>query len=252
MNRLAQLGLDVGCRIWLMPLDSRAASDESVLDSCERERARRLLGESRRARFVASRVALRTLLGQLLELPPAQVPLHVAANGKPHLSGSQRVMFSLSHSAPWAAIAVTQTAPIGVDLELGTERTDVKAIARRRFARAEAEAISALAPEPARASFGRCWTAKEAVVKALGLSLGANLRSVVVEADPGRALRLVAAPGELSASSWSLHELCVAGSRCHLTVAVAGPDVPVVAVDSLPELLARASAGPAGALVPAS
>jgi 4'-phosphopantetheinyl transferase len=231
MDRAQELGLDSGCRIWVARLDGAVASCDWALDAAERDRARRLHSPSR---FVASRAALRTLLGDLLGLHPSDVPLRTGPNGKPELA--EGPMFSLAHSGPWAAIAVTRTALVGIDLEAMPAHRDVTRLARRRFPEAEAEVIARLAPEPARASFVRCWTAKEAVVKALGLTLADGLRSAVVEPDPERPLRLIAAPGGPAANRWSLHELGLAGSRCHVCVAIAAPEVPLLAVESLPAL----------------
>jgi len=67
--------------------------------------------------------------------------------------------------------AVTQQHRVGADLEFLRETSDILDLARRFFQPAEFAAIAQLAETEQQQAFFRLWTAKEAVLKALGCGL---------------------------------------------------------------------------------
>jgi 4'-phosphopantetheinyl transferase len=94
--------------------------------------------------------------------------------GRPWAEG---VSFNVSHSGSLGLIAIAEGAHrIGVDVEQVRPGPDVRALAGRFFHPEEAAAVG-----DDRAAFFRCWTRKEAVVKALGLGLAHPLKSFVVD-----------------------------------------------------------------------
>ena len=114
---------------------------------------------------------LRAVLSLYLEHEPV---LERGPLGKPRVRG-QGPEFSFSRSGDLALVAVTPDRPVGVDVEWMRPARPVARIARRMFADDELSALEAL-PAPARAAaFHRCWTGKEAYVKALGTGLGHGL-----------------------------------------------------------------------------
>ena len=118
------------------------------------------------------RAAVRAELLRLLGV----TELDVDERGRPWLEG---VSFSVSHSGSLGLIAIAEgDRRIGVDVEQVRHDTDVRALAARFFHPEEAEAIG-----DRRDAFFRCWTRKEAVVKALGLGLAHPLGSFVVDFD---------------------------------------------------------------------
>jgi 4'-phosphopantetheinyl transferase len=95
------------------------------------------------------------------------------------------VRFSLSHAGERALLAVTSGRHVGIDIE--QERPlDALELARRFFSAKEITALQALAPAERASAFFRCWTRKEAFVKALGTGLRFPLDSfeVSVHDDP--------------------------------------------------------------------
>lgn len=166
---------------WLLPV---AGAPECVafLDDEERERADRFRDHAARRRFVVSHGALRLILGRLTRTPPESLRFALrcghcggADHGKPHLPGSE-LDFSISHSGALAAIAVARGRRVGVDVERVRRRTDVLGIAGSAFSPAERLEIEALpSDEERRAAFFRCWTRKEAYLKARGVGLAAGL-----------------------------------------------------------------------------
>jgi 4'-phosphopantetheinyl transferase len=191
--------------VWLVPV-ARAPNALALLDDEERERAGRFRVDAARTRFVASHAALRLVLGGVTGRAPASLRFarrcgHCGdtGHGKPHLSGDSDVDFSLSHSAGLALIAVARGLRVGADVERVRERTDVPAVTRHAFSPADRVEIDSLATDrERRAAFFRCWTRKEAYLKALGVGLAGGLDST---ADPARwqIRTLCAPPGYMAA-----------------------------------------------------
>src|SRR5262249_38196538 len=130
--------------------------------------------------------------------------------GKPALAGQGRagLRFNVAHSEGWALIAVTRGREVGVDLERLRAEVATPEIAARFFSPRECEALQAL-PGPLRAeAFFRCWTRKEAYLKATGAGLSVALDRFAVTLDPGAPAALVEHrddPDEVK--RWSLREL---------------------------------------------
>jgi 4'-phosphopantetheinyl transferase len=175
-----------GAHVWAVTLElnvSEVRSLEARLPSDERLRAGRFLLEEPRRNFVASRVALRTILGRYLDMPPAEVVIEYDSNGKPRLAdvaATTRLKFNLAHSGDLALVAVIQGCDIGVDVEVLRPVEHRQPIAARYFHPAEAQAISAADPADQSETFLRCWTRKEAILKATGSGLGHSLDSFAV------------------------------------------------------------------------
>jgi 4'-phosphopantetheinyl transferase len=222
-----------GARLWVVQLD-QIAGDPALLDRAERERLAGL-GRGRAARrYAAGRTALRIVLGAALAQDPARVPLELGPHGKPLLAGEHPLAFGLAHTGDTAVIAVARSGPLGVDVESMRPTVSPVRLANRFFDEREAATISKLAPHLAPAAFLRCWTAKEAVLKAIGTGLAEPLRGVVVNPDPREQLRLLALPNGRRAADWTLHELALARGRLALTLAIASPEARIAGVEAMP------------------
>jgi 4'-phosphopantetheinyl transferase len=148
------------------------------LSADELERAGRFRVEHARRAFVACRSALRRVLGERLGVAPAALTFTLSAHGRPSVAGG-RVSFNVSHSGEVGLIAVADgERRIGVDVEQVRTTTDIEALAERFFHPEEAAAIAGR-----RDAFFRCWTKKEAVVKAIGQGLSHPLETFVVDVD---------------------------------------------------------------------
>jgi 4'-phosphopantetheinyl transferase len=157
----------------------------SLLSPDERERAGRYYFERDRHAFVFARGQMRVLIGRYCGVQAREVRLAAGEAGKPWLAADQAlarvISFNFTHSAGRALMAISAKGELGVDLESHDRRTDVLALADRYFFASELAAIRAAPPEEQRAMFFRFWTAKEAVLKAQGIGLGAPLDSFSVE-----------------------------------------------------------------------
>lgn len=136
----------------------------------ERDRADRFRNSRDRARYVVTRRALRTLLGEHTERPADHVPITLTLGGKPVLAAPHDgVHFNVSHAGDWAMIAIANY-PVGIDIEQ-RRPVDTKALAQSIFSTLECDVIH-MAADPT-AAFFDLWVAKEAWVKATGQGVSA-------------------------------------------------------------------------------
>ena len=133
-----------------------------------------------RVRFAATRSTLRRLLGQALGLEPRRVPLEAAAAGKLSVPAALGLEFNVSHSGAEGLIALGRGGSVGVDVERMRDDVDHRGLSARVFAPAELAEFAGLDEAAARHRFYRGWVYKEAVLKALGLGIGADTRSFAV------------------------------------------------------------------------
>lgn len=183
------------------------------LSDDERARASRFYFERDRVRFIACRGRLRLMLAEYLGKTPDQIVLTYGPHGKPALAGNPApLFFNVSHSHDLALFAFRRRGELGVDVERLRPIEEAEAIARRYFTPREWATLRDL-PSPARiAAFFRCWTRKEALLKAIGVGLSFSLGEVEVTLrgeDPARLLSLPARAGA-PASAWRLDHLAPA------------------------------------------
>jgi 4'-phosphopantetheinyl transferase len=183
-----------------------AARDYALLDDRERGRAATFVHDRDRNRFVVAHAALRSFLAHELALDPEEVRYERTAEGKPHLAqGLPPIEFNLSHAGDFALLAAARGVSIGVDIELVRELPDADAVADDVFSITEREVLRSLPAQERRAAFFRCWTRKEAIVKALGKGLGQPLDSFSVDPAAAAAGTVVSIDGRTG--GWSLHDL---------------------------------------------
>ena len=198
-----------------------------VLGGDEREEAEGAAPDVRRRRLVA-RIALRLALAERLGRRPAELALARGARGKPELAGADGVHFSVSRCGELCLIAVTSLGPVGVDVERVAPRPELDAIAARRFASEEIAALERLDATGRLVGFYRCWTRKEAYLKATADGLTA-LDAVTVTV--GERPEILAVRGS-APRPWTLRGVH-AGAGVVGAVAVAGahalPEAPIEA-----------------------
>jgi 4'-phosphopantetheinyl transferase len=192
----------------------------------ETARADRFRFPRHRRAFVLGRAALRALVASYLDMDAADVSFVYGPQGKPALENSDAcsLRFNASNSGDLAAYAFTRGCDIGVDVEQHRALADLENIARRFFSPEETAELLDLAPGEKTAAFFRCWTRKEAYIKALGGGLSIPLDSFRVTLRPGDAARLVSSGGGADeARSWTLHEFDAGPDYAG---AIAYPDAP--------------------------
>ena len=160
-----------------------------VLSEDERALAARFKVEDVRSSFVVSRGFLRKILGDALGCAPASISFGEGEHGKPFLEGAHatsEIEFNVSHSGDVFLYAVSRGRTVGVDVEKKKEGVSVETLARRYFAAGEVRRLIEEAPSEERLdSFYRCWTRKEAYLKAKGTGLTTKLHAFEVTFLPG-------------------------------------------------------------------
>jgi 4'-phosphopantetheinyl transferase len=158
-----------------------------VLPPDERAHARRFVFAEDRERFVTTRWFLRCLLGHYLRRPPLAIAFQYGKQGKPalHEPSDSGIGFNVSHSGAWSLIALATSPTVGVDVEWVREDVDALGVAASAFALGERSYLRSLDGVEQTRAFFRCWTQKEAYVKARGAGLSIPLGSFEVElAEP--------------------------------------------------------------------
>jgi len=178
--------------IWEAELDLTGDELQTLrrlLSPSERDHASRFHFERDRRRFTAARGRLRQLLGRYRDAPPDAVVIEARTSGKPFTRGEPPLEFNLAHSDNRVVFAFAHW-PVGVDVERIRPLPDLLTIAARFFARGEYEAMQRLTGVPLEDTFFRCWTLKEAYVKATGDGLSFPLSAFQVSLNPGESRML--------------------------------------------------------------
>jgi 4'-phosphopantetheinyl transferase len=175
-----------------------------VLDRQELERMHRFHFASLRESYAVHHGNLRRILAAYLNRPPQAIGFRANRFGKPELAEETTLHFSLSHSRSVAVLAVAHGQPLGVDVE------DVRPIepdvAEAHFSARELSDLRQLQGDAWLRGFYRCWTSKEAILKAEGVGLHRALDSFDVALLPGQPPELRGTREPFS-YPWKLHNL---------------------------------------------
>ena len=208
-------GLSPGdVHLWTVRLSihrNTAADLSQFLDQEERARAAQLLFERDRVRFIQTHCIVRQILAGYCDVDAATLAFARNRQGKPYLipwANGPDLQFSLSHSGDCCMLALQLDHTIGIDVEEVRELPQAIDIAESYFTPAESRTLAALRGPAQRETFFVWWAHKEAAVKALGLSLAANLGRVEFAFNPAGGLRLAAWDGNRSvARMWFTRRL---------------------------------------------
>ncbi len=205
---------DSEVHVWSVPLavDPRRIDTLSMfLSATEHERAKSAMPRVRE-QFVVGRAAQRFLLTGYTGAHHAELRYVVGEFGKPALAHGvewRAPEFSVANAEGLALIAVARW-PVGVDLECIHPYPDAVQIAERFFAPAESGEIQRLNGTARDLAFLRCWTRKEAYVKARGYGLSFALNQFTVDpVEDERPRRVRAAHPNADSVDW-----VVRGIRC--------------------------------------
>lgn len=198
--------------IWQARLDAdNARQYHQTLSPDEQTRADRFIFDKHKRRFTVGRGILRSLLGNYLSLSPDQINFNYTKHGKPYLPPDQNpidLRFNLSHSGELALFAFTIGHDLGIDVEQIRPDRSTRDIAERFFAPREVDALFALPDEQHTEAFFRCWTRKEAYIKAKGEGMAIPLDSFAVSLAPEAPAELLwVKDGPAESSRWNLTTL---------------------------------------------
>ena len=217
--------------LWRTPLDLQVPTLErlyATLADDEKARAERFRLPEGRARFTAARGVLRDILARYAGADPAGLRFGYQPSGKPFLlaaTGAADLQFNLSHSKGKGLYVVTLGKQVGVDVERVRQGEEFSQIADRFFTSREAAALRNC-PAPIQAeAFFRCWTRKEAFIKASGKGFAFGLGNFEVSIEPGDTDALLGASGDPAAlERWRLSDVDAAdGFAAAVAVEHRGP-----------------------------
>jgi 4'-phosphopantetheinyl transferase len=194
--------------VWRVELDCPEKSVVALaasLSPAERATASRLQSPRLRRRWTSAHGALRYILSKYAETEPTSLLFEFGSNGKPRLAlPIHDISFSLSHTDGLTLVAVAAGARIGIDAEMVHSGIEVESLSRRFFTPAEADEILALPGASRCEAFFRCWTRKEAILKAMGTGLSVPLNRFQVSIRSVE-VQLVSIDG--NSSQWTLVDI---------------------------------------------
>ena len=179
-----------------------------ILSPDECARASRLRFFALNRSYVISTGSLRALIGKYLGTDAARVRFEFGHKGKPRVASNQELCFNASHSGSLALFAFTRGCELGIDLEQIRILSNVNEIATQFFCPGEAVQLLSLPDSERLHAFFRCWTRKEAYLKATGEGLSASLDQLQVAFRPRDACRIIHCGNDPSTpQQWALHNL---------------------------------------------
>lgn len=162
------LGVTYAC----IPIGTRTVDWGKFIPPQELDRGLAMKSGDRCRAFLATRAALRALLADTLNTAPRAIEIRTAATGKPYIP-DHAIHFNVSHTKDWAAIAISSTCEVGIDIE-----------APRRFR--FPDKLSAKLPCIEGMRLLDRWTLAESVLKALSLGVHA-LEGLAIAGENGHA-----------------------------------------------------------------
>jgi 4'-phosphopantetheinyl transferase len=198
--------------LWLASLtvtDQEFDTLSRTLSSDELERADQFVFERDQRNFIVGRGLLRDILARYLDCQSEDIRFDYTPHSKPRLGSmgtSLRVEFNLSHSSGLLVLAVSGGRRVGVDVERVRPLPNLDQLASNSVSEYERNVLSALDPGDKLPGFFRCWTRKEAYLKARGDGLSIPLNSFDMSLAPDNPIGMLSNrmdPNEVS--RWSFY-----------------------------------------------
>lgn len=213
---------------WTIP-DAPDPADLDLLTPRERQRLGKYSAPRLATQFATSRAAVRRILAARLGMPPESVligqapcPDCAGRHGPPNILRPRTPLhISVSHTRGVGCLGVSTGDGVGVDVEF--LRPVDPTVPGTAFSPAELAYVNALAPGIDRQTgVQKCWTRKEALLKAVGVGISHDLRGV--ETKPGSDTATVSDPGTTARAprSWLLSSLRL--GPAHLAAVARRPD----------------------------
>lgn len=185
------------------PLDA----DMSCLSEKEVERCLRFRFQRDRISFATSHRNTRLILANYLGTPPSDLPISHEEGGKPclHGAGTEHLQFNITHCKDIGMLAVACNMEVGIDVE--QPRRVEPEVAERYFSVSELHQLSLLDEGEYLSGFLRCWTRKEALLKAEGVGLRTPLDAFDVSISRDNPRLLAVRPPAQFRHPWQLYDI---------------------------------------------
>ncbi|WP_158825256.1 4'-phosphopantetheinyl transferase family protein [Mucilaginibacter lacusdianchii] len=152
-----QVDSDTEFALWRIEEDAVTLYNQLQLNDEEKAFVEQLANGKRNLHWLSTRVLLRTMLNT-----EEYIDCKIDEHGKPYLANLP-YHISLSHSFDYAAVMISRSRPVGIDIEQIKQK--VERIAHKFMKPAEMAFISSQMPIE---HLYVCWCAKEAVYKCYG------------------------------------------------------------------------------------
>lgn len=174
-----------------------------IISKEEQLRSQRFKFEKDQRLNILARSGLRVLAAQCLNCAPITIQMGYEEYGKPYFLDYPELKFNVSHSGEMIVLAFIQQFELGVDVEYIKTDFEVMDIADNFFAHDEIQNLKEVEKELQFEAFYRCWTRKEAFIKAKGSGLSFPLADFSVSI--GEKAKLLATRwDEDEKNEWSL------------------------------------------------
>lgn len=227
------------CDVWWAHPATATSGLLNLLDDIEQTRYEGYRRDVDKQRFLTGRALIRGVAAAELGISPKDVTIDASCfdcgkpHGKPKVDGLE---VSISHSGDWVALALTDTTPVGVDVE-EVRDAEVDGLAGIAFSPAELTVFERVAPADKKAAFFTYWSRKEAVVKATGKGMSVAMSKLTLSGhdEPPRVVSSRAPEVDIA----GVHMVDLdAGSAYRACVAVFGTDEPKVTERDATRLIA--------------
>ncbi|WP_448700803.1 4'-phosphopantetheinyl transferase family protein [Mucilaginibacter sp. AW1-3] len=165
-----QVDEDTEFALWKIEEEAESLYNQLQLNDAEKAYVESIGNGKRHLHWLGTRVLLRTMLNT-----SEYIDCKVDEHGKPYLV-DMPYQISLSHSFDYAAVMISKSKPVGIDIELISPK--VERIAHKFLNKQE---LSALRPEHRVEQLYVAWCAKEAVYKCHGQKVISFLDHIFLE-----------------------------------------------------------------------
>ncbi len=165
-------------------LVSADSTGNEFLDEAELRHYRSIERPEIAESFAYRRGLLRRILADHTGISAERLTFDTGVNGKPSLVGDHpELHFNTSQTGNNGLIAISSEGPVGIDVEI-IRPLDAAAFSDKILSPLERIEFSALSSKDRLSTIFRYWTAKEAMIKAVGAGLNLNLLRQISVVQP--------------------------------------------------------------------
>jgi 4'-phosphopantetheinyl transferase len=170
----------MAAQLWWLRPESLEPSPAAlaILDVAELGRHQRFIPPAKRHEFLVTRVLVRCVLGEMLDMAPQHVRFTHNEWGRPAVAAelvAAPIYFNVSHTEGLVVCLVSTTHEVGVDTEHRQRASAILKIAPRVFSAKERADLAALPTALQTERAVHLWTLKESYIKARGMGLALPL-----------------------------------------------------------------------------
>ena len=166
--------------IWRNTLNEKQfilEKQESLLSEEEKRRCNEYMYEAEKVRYTCNHRFVRQVLSNYMKVEASSIEFSIANLGKPFIKNAG-LFFNYSYRDKICVLAISRDAEIGIDIEKIKLLHDLNTFAAFSFSERERKIIFESSPEKFESTLFTFWTFKEAIIKALGIGLNADLTQI--------------------------------------------------------------------------